>query len=64
MVLSDGNEGELKIPKSAELVQGGIGKGKQDSLVVWVLYHINHRRLINAKSIFIQMISSISNTSV
>ena len=33
-------------------------------LVVLVLWHINHCRLFNAKSIFIQIISSISNNSV
>ena len=31
---------------------------------VWVLWHINLCRLFNAKSIFIQIISSISNNSV
>ena len=30
----------------------------------WVLWHINLCRLFNAKSIFIQIISSISNNSV
>ena len=29
----------------------------------WVLWHINHCRLFDAKSIFMQMISSISNSS-
>ena len=33
-------------------------------LVGWVLWHINLYRLFNAKSIFTQMISSISNNSV
>ena len=33
-------------------------------LVVWVLWHINLCRLFNAKSIFIQIITSISNNSV
>ena len=33
-------------------------------LVVWVLWHINFCRLFNAKSIFIQIIISISNNSV
>ena len=33
-------------------------------LVGWVLWHINLFRLFNAKSIFIQIISSISNNSV
>ena len=33
-------------------------------LVVWGLWHINLCRLFNAKSIFIQIISSISNNSV
>ena len=33
-------------------------------LVGWVLWHINLCRLFNAKSIFIQIISSISNNSV
>ena len=33
-------------------------------LVGWVLWHINFSRLFNAKSIFIQIISSISNNSV
>ena len=33
-------------------------------LVVWVSLHINLCRLVNAKSIFMQMISSISNNSV
>ena len=31
---------------------------------VWVLWHINHWELCNAKSIFIQINSSISNNSV
>ena len=31
---------------------------------VWVLWHINLCKLFNAKSIFIQIISSISNNSV
>ena len=33
-------------------------------LVVWVLWHINLCKLFNAKSIFIQIISSISNNLV
>ena len=33
-------------------------------LVSWVLWHINPCRLFNAKSIFMQMISSISNDLV
>ena len=33
-------------------------------LVVWVLWHINLCRLFNAKCIFIQIVSSISNNSV
>ena len=33
-------------------------------LVAWVLWHINLCRLFNAKSIFIQIVSSISNHSV
>ena len=33
-------------------------------LVVWVLWNINLCRLFNAKSIFMQIISSISNNSV
>ena len=33
-------------------------------LVGWFLWHINLCRLFNAKSIFIQIISSISNNSV
>ena len=33
-------------------------------LVVWFLWHINLCRLFNAKSIFKQIISSISNNSV
>ena len=33
-------------------------------LVGWVLWHINLCRLFNAKSIFIQIISSVSNNSV
>ena len=33
-------------------------------LVVWVLWYINLWRLFNAQSIFIQIINSISNTSV
>ena len=33
-------------------------------LFVWVLWHINLCGLFNAKSIFIQINSSISNTSV
>ena len=34
------------------------------SLFVWVLWHINLCRLFNTKPIFIQINSSISNTSV
>ena len=33
-------------------------------LIVWVLWYINLYRLFNAKSIFIPIISSISNNSV
>ena len=33
-------------------------------LVDWILWHINLCRLFDAKSIFIQTISSISNNSV
>ena len=33
-------------------------------LVVWILWHINLCRLFNVKSIFIQIISSISNNSI
>ena len=33
-------------------------------LVVWVLWHVNFCWLFNAKSIFIQIISSVSNNSV
>ena len=33
-------------------------------LVVWVLWHINLCRLFNAKSIFMQIVCSISNNSV
>ena len=33
-------------------------------LVVWVLWYINFLKLFNAKSIFIQIISPISNDSV
>ena len=33
-------------------------------LVVWVLQHFNICRLFNAKSIFMQIVSSISNNSV
>ena len=33
-------------------------------LVSWILWHINFCRLFNAKSIFKQIISSISNNSV
>ena len=33
-------------------------------LVVWVLWHINVSRLFNAKSIFMQIVSFISNNSV
>ena len=40
--------------------QSGVGW----LLIVWVLWHINHCRLFNAKSIFIEIISSISNKSV
>ena len=32
-------------------------------LVIWVLWHINLCRLFNTKSIFIQIISSISNNA-
>ena len=45
----------------------GIIKGKNTEgvgrLFGGVLWHINHWRLFNAKSIFIQIISSISNNS-
>ena len=37
---------------------------EMDYLVGWVLWHINLSRLFNAKSIFIQIIYSISNNSV
>ena len=40
---------------------------KEDSylwMVGWVLWRINLCRLFNAKSIFIQIVSSISNNSV
>ena len=37
---------------------------EKDWLVVWVLWHINPGRLFNAKFIFIQIISSISNNLV
>ena len=33
-------------------------------LVVWVFWHINLSRLFNAKSIFMQIVSSIPNNSV
>ena len=33
-------------------------------LFVWVLWHINLCRLFNAKSIFMQIVNSISNNSV
>ena len=33
-------------------------------LVVWVLWHINLCRLFNAKSILMQIVSSISNNAV
>ena len=33
-------------------------------LVGWILWHINLCRLFNAKSIFMQIVSSISNNSV
>ena len=33
-------------------------------LVCWVLWHINPYRIFNAKSIFMQIVSSISNNSV
>ncbi len=39
-------------------------KTKYFCLFVWVLWHINLCRLFNAKSIFIQINSSISNNSV
>ena len=39
-------------------------KKERGWLVGWVLWHINLCRLFNAKSIFIQIISSISNNSV
>ena len=32
--------------------------------LIWFLWHINHFRLFNAKSILIQINSSISNNSV
>ena len=34
------------------------------SWFVWVLWHINLCRLFNAKLIFMQIVSSISNNSV
>ena len=40
------------------------GYFKVHCLVVWVLWRINLCRLFNVKSIFIQIISSISNNSV
>ena len=33
-------------------------------LVGWILWYITHCRLFNAKFIFVQLISSISNNSV
>ena len=33
-------------------------------LVGWVLWHINHCRLFNAKSKYMQIVNSISNNSV
>ena len=35
-----------------------------DWFVVWVLWYINLCRLFNAKSIFMQIVSSISNNLV
>ena len=34
------------------------------NIVGWILLHINLRRFFNAKSIFMQIVSSISNNSV
>ena len=39
-------------------------KNEWFGLVGWVLWHINLCRLFNAKSIFMQIVSSISNNSV
>ena len=41
-----------------------IERKEKRKLVVWVLWHINLCRLFNAKSIFIQIINSISNNSI
>ena len=35
-----------------------------EPVVVWALWRININRLFNAKSIFMQIVSSISNNSV
>ena len=46
---------------------GQNGHGKNDNegwLVVWVLWHINLCRLYNTKSIFMQIVSFVSNNSV
>ena len=37
---------------------------KQKKGLIGVLWHINFYKLFNAKSIFIQIISSVSNNSV
>ena len=42
----------------------GINKECLILVVGWVLWHINLCRLFDAKSIFIQIISFISNNSV
>ena len=41
-----------------------LNMGEIDSVFVWVLWHIKLRRLLNAKSMFIQINSSFSNNSV
>ena len=50
---------EQDIPKQRKLFSQQVGW-----LLVWILWHINHCRLFNAKYIFIQIVSSISNNSV
>ena len=59
----------VTLPSGASLWNGMFGwvEGQYTTLVwlvIWVLWHIYPCRLFNAKSIFIQVISSISNNSV
>ena len=54
---------EKKKPYSVPQKEG-VKEEEYRGLVVWVLWNNNLCRLFNAKSIFIQIFSSISNNSV